>query len=162
MIVNQQPYRDISLRFGVGVMAVQRHRKHIETELRQVQEVQKIQRGTKLAERIFVNQQRIEDALQRARNSADLRSEAALLKLEQGNMDLEAKITGAYKQPAINPQDRAAELNLLIEEIQDRSVQADQPLPSRLDCLREIISFPHLFENVLDLAKQEMATETIQ
>lgn len=134
MIVNQISYRDISLRFGVGVMSVQRHRKHIETELREVQEVQKIERGTSILEKLFVNQQRIEDALQRARNAADLRSEALLIKLEQSNLDVEAKLTGAYKDKPEQPRpEQKFDLTAIkMEEMRERGEEVTREEAERL------------------------------
>ena len=76
--------------------------------------------------------------------------------------DFVAKLQGLYKLPAANPQDRMAELNLLIEAIQDRAMEEGHPCPSRAECLAEILQQPVVFESVLDLAKQEMATEAIQ
>jgi hypothetical protein len=96
-------YRDISLRFQVGVMAVQRHKAHIPAQLAQAAAAEQVSAADKLLAEVERLHQLALSLLANAAKAGDLRTALAGIREARGCLELEAKIRGELdERPVMN------------------------------------------------------------
>jgi len=103
-LVQGRPIRDISLQFGVGHMALHRHKTaHLSQALAKAQEAQEVARGDALLAQVRELQARATSILDAAERSGDLKTALAAIAQARGCLELLAKLLGELQEgPTVN------------------------------------------------------------
>lgn len=91
-LIGQRPYRDIALQYGVGVMALHRHRKHLSERVLKAKEAKEQLSASRLLRDLSALQGKALSVLAQAERAGDLRTALLAVGQARGCIEAAAKI----------------------------------------------------------------------